>query len=180
MILYEKNFKLTGNNQDPTLLPYNIVGLWKKITINDAGELVLEEYFNAYDSATDTYSDLVVSEARAFTRSPTNGWIISRESTITWYFEDNTVGCTKVTNKNYTPEQAYSEGKRRRTNITNRATLVVLSAVPIADAVAFLDSAQMDINIFISGNTAPLIANVTASTLPAPTIATILYLLGLA
>jgi hypothetical protein len=56
----------------------------------------------------------------------------------------------------------------------------VLDAVPIADAVAFLDSAQLDINLFISGNTAPLIANVTASTLPAPTIATILYLLGLA
>lgn len=180
MIFYEQNFKISGKNEDPTLIPYNIAGLWKKITINDAGELILEEYFNEYDADTNTYSDLVVNEARAFTRSPTTGWIISRQTTINWYFEDNTVGVTKVTNKVYTPEQAYAEGKRRRTNITNRATLVVLDAVPLVDAVAFLDSAQLDINLFISGNTAPLIANVTASTLPAPAIATILYLLNLA
>jgi hypothetical protein len=180
MLLYEKNFKITGNNQDPTMIPYNIAGLYKEITVNDAGELVLEEYFNEYDSGTGIFSDLVVSEARAFTRSPTTNWIISRATTITWYFEDNTIGCTKQTTKIYAPEQAYAEGKARRTNITGRTTVMVLGTLAMPDAIAFLQSAQNDINLYISGDTAPLIALVTASTFPAGLKADILAMLNLA
>jgi hypothetical protein len=180
MLIYEKNFKITGNNQDPTMIPYNIAGLYKKITINNAGELVLEEYFNEYDAGTGIFSDLVVSEVRAFTRSPTTNWIISRATTITWYFEDDTVGCTKETTKIYTPEQAYAEGKTRRNNITQRTTVMVLGTLTQPDAIAFLQSAQDSINLYVSGDTAPLIALVTASTFPAGLKADVLAMLNLA
>lgn len=180
MLIYEKNFKITGNNLDPTMVPYNIAGLYKEITINDAGELVLEEYFNEYDPITATFSDLVVSEARAFTRSPATGWIISRATTIIWYFEDSTIGCTKETAKIYTPEQAYAEGKRRRGNIIGRITVMVLGTLTQVDAIAFLQTAQDSINLYISGDTAPLIALVTASTFPAGLKTAVLAMLNLA
>lgn len=180
MKLFDKNFTLTGGNEDPCIVKYNLAELYEKITINNAGEVVLREYFTTYDSLTDTYSGLAFDEAVAFTRSLITGWIVSQETTITWYFEDNTVGCSEVNQRIFTLEEAYREGKTRRNNIADRCTIMVLAALGEPTGIAFLNTAGAQINLYILGDTAPLIALVTASAFPALLKADVLTMLNLA
>jgi len=98
----------------PFNLDYDIIGLHKKKYFNK-GELYKVEYYINFNSLTNQYFDLCVSEDRIYYRH--NGMINRREILITWYYNDGTQGSTKNITKYFTREEAISAGEQRRRNV---------------------------------------------------------------
>ena len=154
------NFKLTGTVASPVDLDYDIYGLHKKRTIV-AGELILVEYYRNFDGT--TYSDLILTESRAYTRD-VNGLVQYRNQNTKWHLEDGSVGVEKDTIKYYSPQESVDEGMTRRGNIIANAKLYVLSQVGLADGQDFLASVVTEVSLFVNGATQPLRDAVAATT----------------
>jgi hypothetical protein len=158
---YDRNFVLNGTPQDPTDLDYDILGLHKKRTF-DKGLLTKVEYFKTYDGV--TYADLAVQEDRVYTVMAGTDLVQKREMMISWLFEDATVGTTKATVKYYAPQEQIAEGKQRRGNVIELATLFMISKVGIPDGQDFLRSCASLVALYIAGSRGELIAYVTGAT----------------
>lgn len=160
--LDQPNYKITGEIEAPLDIDYNIFGLHKSKTFV-TGELRLVEYFKEFDGT--TYSNLVVKEERAYTR---NAWDLAeyRTQTSTWYLEDDTIGCTKVTTKYYNPQESMEEAEYRRTNLLSDAKLYTASVVGLPDALDFMKSVNTEISLYIQGEQDSLLVAIAASTKP--------------
>lgn len=163
-VIVEVPFKLTGKRTDPTELDYDLYGLHKKRIFNGRGELNAVEYYRNYDGI--TYSDLVLKEYRTYLRDPGTGWVIKRDLSVEWYCEDDTVGATKATVKFYTMQESYDEGKTRRGNVINNASIALLGYTGEANGIDFLNGCAVEIDLYIKGSVQPLIDKVAASTQP--------------
>lgn len=164
----EKYFKVSDSTESPEDINYDILGLHKKL-IFDKGELLKVEYYKNYDGT--TYSDLAVTEDRIYTRAVST-LLVSRNMIIKWYLTNNTVGYTKETVKYYNASQAYNEGKTRRSNVINDASMYLFSQVGKTNAIDFLTDVDAQISLYIKGNTQPIIdrINVTIKTYMTSTI----------
>lgn len=163
-IISDSPFKLTGNKSDPSMINYDIYGLHKKLTFNNRGELNVVDYYREYDGS--TYSDLVLKETRVYTRDAVTGWVQMRQMTIDWYTEAGTVGKTKVTYKYYTAAQSYDEGKTRRGNVINNASIALLAYTTEANGIDYLNGCADEIDLYIKGSVQPLIDKVYGATEP--------------
>lgn len=163
-------FAITNNYKNPSKLDYDILGLNKKRTIIK-GELRHVEYYKNYDASAKTYSDLVVSEFREYTRDEI-GIALYRTQTSNWILNDGTTGLTMNFIKHYTPEEGIQEGINRRDNMVGFAKTTLLSGlaaiygVPTNQTYAFdlLTSVKVEIDYFIQGYTQPLRDAISAST----------------
>lgn len=88
--LYEKNFMLTGENEDPRNLDFTFY-TQEKVTSNPDDTPAMKEYFLNYDINTGVFSDLAVRCTYTYETTP----VVRRIEDIEWFFEDNTVGVTK-------------------------------------------------------------------------------------
>jgi hypothetical protein len=158
----EAVFKLTGTNTSPVDLDYDIYGLHKKRTFVQ-GELVLTEYYRNYDGT--TYSDLVVDEGREYTRDA-NNLAQYRTQISRWYLTNDEVGATKTTTKYYTVHESVAESETRRANLVADAKLYTLSQIGIANCWDFLQSINVEIDLYIQGATQYLKDSIMASTKP--------------
>jgi hypothetical protein len=164
------NFKLTNSVNDPREVNFDIMGLHKKRTIVK-GELLNTEYFKNYDGV--TYSDKVLEEIRTYNRDSLD-IVITRDITINYYLENDTIGLSKTWTKFYGPEEAISEGIIRRDNIVSLAKVVLLDELylvfgtPTNQMYAFdlLLELKTEIEYFKEGYTAPLRDKIIASTKP--------------
>ena len=147
-----KILSITGEISNPLNIDYNILGLYKKITIVK-GELQCIEYYKNFDGT--TYSDLIVKEDRVYTRTPL-GLAISRLQTSTWYMEDDSIGLVKETTKYYSMQASIEEAISRRKNITAEAKIYCLTHFGEANAIGLLLSLKTEIELFESGYTPPL------------------------
>lgn len=165
-----KKFKLNNSLENPSNIDYDILGLNKKRTIIK-GELRQIEYYRNYIASSNTYSDLVVSEFRDYTRDEI-GIVQYRVQTSNWILNDNTTGLTKTFTKYYTPEEGIQEGIDRRTNMISFAKTSLLSGLkaiygePTNQSYAFdmLTSVKTQMEYFTQGYTQPLRDAVSAST----------------
>jgi len=153
-------FKIHNSYDSPENIDYDIYGLHKKRTIT-LGELVLVQYYRKFDGT--TYSDLILEEARAYTRNA-YGLAMYRTQNVKWYLEDDTIGCQKNTVKYYSPQESIDEGISRRGNIIANAKLYVLSQVGLANGQDFLISVATEVSLFVNGATQPLRDAVAATT----------------
>jgi hypothetical protein len=88
--LYEKNFMLTGENQDPRNLDFTFY-TQEKVTYNPDDTPSMKEYYLNYDVNTGVFSDLAVKCTYSYETTPVD----RRIEDIEWYFEDNSVGVTR-------------------------------------------------------------------------------------
>ena len=88
--LYEKNFMLTGENEDPKTIDFTFY-TQEKITNNPDSTPAMKEYYMSYDPQTHIFSDLAVKCTYTYETSP----VVRRIEDIEWYFEDGNVGTTR-------------------------------------------------------------------------------------
>jgi hypothetical protein len=165
-----KKFKINDSNENPSSIDYDILGFNKKRTIVK-GELKSVEYYKNYISSSQTYSDLVVSEFRNYTRDVI-GLVQHRDMTCNWILNDGTTGLTLSFRKYYTPEEAIQEGIDRRGNMLSFAKTSLLDGLkaiygePANQTYAFdmLTSVKTQMEYFTQGYTQPLRDAVSAST----------------
>ena len=153
-------FKINNSWDSPENLNYDIIGLHKKRTII-VGELRSVEYYSTYDGI--SYSDLVVLEERVYTRD-TNGIVLYRTLTVTWYLVDGSVGLIKTTTKYYNSTESIDEGITRRTNIIDTGKLYIINAVGQVDGFDLLISTGTLIQIYVNEYRAPLISYIAGAT----------------
>lgn len=154
-------FKVHMSSNNPDYLDYDILGLHKKRTIIN-GELNRVQYYRDYDGI--SYSDLVVEENIVYNRNAVSGLVNTRNMTISWYLTDGTIGHEKSTIKYYSMIESIDEGIVRRNNMIAAAKLVVLGAVGLENGQNLLTELNLQINLFINGNTQPLRDAVAACT----------------
>jgi hypothetical protein len=165
-------FKINNSIEDPSSIDYDIIGLHKKRTIIK-GELRQIEYYRNYIQSSDTYSDLVISEFRDYTRNEI-GIAQYRTQTTNWILSDNTTGLTKFFKKYYTPEEGIQEGINRRDNMIAFAKTALLDGLkaiygePANQSYSFdlLLSVKTQMDYFSQGYTQPLRDAISASTKP--------------
>ncbi len=169
-------FKINDSIEDPRKIDYDILGFNKKRTIVK-GELISVEYYKNYISSSQTYSDLVVSEFRNYTRDMI-GLVQYRDMTCNWILNDGTTGLTLSFKKYYTPEESTNEGIDRRNNIIGFAKTTLLDGLkaiygePANQTYSFdmLTSVKTQMEYFSQGYTQPLRDAVSASTKPYLTV----------
>jgi hypothetical protein len=163
-------FKINDSIENPSKIDYDILGLNKKRTIIK-GELRQVEYYKNYIASSNTYSDLVVSEFRDYTRNEI-GIVQYRNQTSNWILSDGTTGLTENFTKYYTQEEGIQEGLDRRNNMIGFAKtslldgLKVIYGEPANQSYAFdmLTSVRAQMDYFVQGYTQPLRDAVSAST----------------
>ena len=163
-------FKINDSIEDPSKIDYDILGLNKKRTIVK-GELRQVEYYKNYIYSSNTYSDLVVSEFRDYTRNEI-GIVQYRNQISNWILSDGTTGLTMNFIKYYTQEEGNQEGLDRRNNMVGFAKtslldgLKVIHGEPANQTYAFdmLTSVRAQMDYFVQGYTQPLRDAVSAST----------------
>lgn len=160
--LNRNNFKITGTDESPENINYDIFGFHKKRTIV-TGELRLVQYYRNFDGA--NYSDLILEESRSYTRD-INGMVMYRNQNVKWYLHDDTIGVEKNSIKFYSPQESIDEGISRRGNIIANAKLYVLGHVGLANGQDFLASVTLEVSLFMNGFTQPLRDAVAATTKP--------------
>jgi hypothetical protein len=156
---FEKNFKISGHNADPSFVDYDILGLHKKRTLIK-GELRIIEYFRNFDG--NVYSDLIVKEERTFIRNEIL-MALYRIQKSTWYFEDGEEGLVKEYIKYYTPETSLQEGITRRTNIIDQCKIYMLHSVGRENGYDFLQSLKSQRDLYVEGFRQPLLDGVLTS-----------------
>jgi hypothetical protein len=169
-------FKINNSIEDPSKIDYDILGLNKKRTIIK-GELRQVEYYKNYVTSSDTYSDLVVSEFRDYTRNEI-GIAQNRIQTSNWILSDDTTGLTMSFTKFYTQEEGIQEGIDRRGNMIAFAKTALLDGLkaiygePANQTYSFdlLMSVKTQMEYFTQGYTQPLRDAVSASTKPYLTV----------
>lgn len=165
-----KCFKINNSSENPSQIDYDILGFNKKRTIIK-GELRQVEYYRNYISSSQTYSNLVVSEFRDYTRNDI-GIAQSRIQTSNWILNDNTTGLTMTFEKYYTQEEGIQEGIDRRNNMIAFVKTTLLDGLktvfgePTNQMYAFdlLLSVKTQMDYFSQGYTQPLRDAVSAST----------------
>jgi hypothetical protein len=162
-LFYDRNFFLNGTPEDPTAINYDILGLHKERLFTN-GFLTTVKYWNKYDGT--TYADLAVQEDRVYATVPGTDFVTTRTMTISWFFEDGVVGVTKQTIKYYAPQEQIAEGKQRRGNVIDTASLYLVSKVGIPNAQDFLQTVSSLMTLYISGSRTQLLAAVNAATQP--------------
>jgi len=155
-------YKLTNELEAPLTLDYDLFGLHKKRTFNQ-GELNLVEYYRNYDG--ETYSDLIVKEEKVYNRNM-YGLVDTRVQTTSWYLTDDTVGCTKVTTKYFSNQDAMYEAETRRSNMLADAKLYTASQVGLANALDLMTSVNSEISLYVQGEQTALINSIQTSTKP--------------
>jgi len=154
------NYKLTGNIEDPIYIDFTIYGLHVK-KYYSYGELILTEYYKTLVG--NTYSDLVLKEEDTYTRNEIN-LAISKVKVITWYKEDDSVGCTNTIHRVYDTQESITESEIRRSNLVSDAQIYTLSQVGIVNCQDLLNSLNNEINLYVKGSTQPLFDSIQAST----------------
>jgi hypothetical protein len=154
-------YRLTDNTEDPSELDYDIRGLHKKRTLKD-GFLIKCEYFRTSDGT--TYSGLAVEENRVYTVTPGTDLVSSRAMTIDWYRDDGSIGSTKKTVKYYSFVEQIAEGKTRRNNVVEYASLYLISKVGIPNAQDFLRTVAALMSLYVAGSRQELVAAVQGAT----------------
>jgi hypothetical protein len=153
--------------QDATLppyeIPYNILGLHKKLTIVK-GEVQKVEYYGVHDIQTNYWDDLVVVEDRQYLRQ--GGFVYLRQMDVTWYYTDGTSGQTETYYKFYTLPQAINEGIRRRNNIVSQVKIDTIGIVTqtqgvnplVAETIAkqILREIDYELSLYIDGDVTPI------------------------
>ncbi len=163
-------FKINNSIEDPSNFDYDILGFNKKRTIIK-GELRLVEYYKDFVSSSQTYSNLVVSEFRNYTRNEI-GIVQYRCQISNWFLNDNTTGLTKTFQKFYTQEEGIQEGIDRRGNMISFAKTALLDGLKalhgevLSQTYSFdmLTSVRAQMDYFVQGYTQPLRDAVSAST----------------
>lgn len=175
--LYGKNFRITGDKEDPRELNFNIYGLHKKETKDANGDIILIELFMNYDFENGTFSDVAVEELRTYVRDLATGLLTKRITNIKWYDVDGNVQSEKIgVEKFYSSAKGFQANKRARQNILDQASMYFYSQLiandpltaeaNVDDFEGLTDSAQSK---YVKSNTQPLldiIANSTDNTKP--------------
>lgn len=100
-VLYEKNFRLTGESSDISDINFKF-HTYMRETLDASGNPALREFFMSYNATTETFSDLAVKCTYTYTMNAEN--VITRSvENIEWYFEDGTLGTTKQMIKVFIP-----------------------------------------------------------------------------
>jgi hypothetical protein len=144
---------------------YNIQGYHKERVFDNKGDVFTLSYYQNYDPVGEVFSNLKVRETRTYTRDNTNGLLTERAILIEWYIGGNVIA-TKNLTKYYTSEEGYAMNQRARKNLTNKASMYLVSAVGLADSQNFLNSVATEISIYIEGDIQPLLDAISASTEP--------------
>jgi hypothetical protein len=169
-------FKINDSIENPSTVDYDILG-FNKQRIIIKGELKQTNYYKTYIPSSQTYSDLVVSEFRDYTRNEI-GLVQSRNMSCNWLLNDDTTGLTLSFTKYYSPEESIGEGIDRRNNMLAFAKTSLLDGLkaiygePLNQTYAFdmLTSVKTQMEYFSQGYTQPLRDAVSASTKPYLTV----------
>lgn len=163
--MIKSRFKINNSYDSPENIDYDIYGLHKERIISHDGFLTDVKYWKNYDGQ--TYSDLYVHEKRVYNIDSQTGLSITRQMSISWYLEDDTVGYTReYPLKYYNQQEAIEEGIIRRNNIISKAKVYCINQLGLQYSFDLLNSLKSQIDLFNQGYTQPLRDAVQSSTKP--------------
>lgn len=167
-----RKFMLTGEVKFPKEVVFrkpNKLGLHEKSIIDSKGDVVTIEMYLDYDGV--TYSNLAVKEDRVYTRD-SSGVVSKRDTTITYYYEDETI-CDEVIfrTKYYSSKAGYNQNKKSRTTLIDSASMWIYGELIVefgydegeANAKYFLDDLNGFIGKYIRGNIQSLIDAISSN-----------------
>jgi hypothetical protein len=142
----------------------------------DKGEVTRRDFFETavLSNGQVVGTNLVVREDYVYNRDA-NGIVQSRDLTISWYADDDTVFTSKVRSKLYTPMEGLREGKRFRANVIDQLQIDTLFLImttegwdePTAQAAgaSFMFSVQTETTLYVEADDkATLTAAINADT----------------
>ena len=141
-----KSFQI--NEVDYTSVKQITQRLQRKDTFVD-GRLIKVEYFQTYDRATDTGTNKVIEVDMVYYMDA-NNLVDYRETTRNWYLCDNTtIGVSTLSTKQYTYQEAISEGEKRRANILIKLKLEIPSMIAQTEQIPLATAQQVGGMFFV-------------------------------
>ena len=114
-----------------------------------AGRLVKVEYYETYNLATDTGTNLVIRVEVNYVDTPDNSFTLYRETKRTWILEDGTDGVQTTSYKYYSNIQSVDEAVTRRKNIIKVLKVNVPGLIMATEQVDVLTAQQMGVPLFV-------------------------------
>jgi hypothetical protein len=152
----DRYYAFAPDIEDPTVLDYDLMPLFKK-KIFEKGELIRNEHYMNYDSDTDEYYDLVITEDMQNIYDPNLRLIRRTINTINWYYVSGEIGSTKQMTKFYTLEEAIAFEEDVRKRVLDTAKLVIWSHLGEVGAFMILIELENYINLYHKGSKSQLI-----------------------
>jgi hypothetical protein len=165
-IIWDKKFKITGDNVFPEKLNYKIEPLHPKEIYDNNENLTSIEYYKSWVAG--VFSDLVIKEDILY-YIDANDFLEREDTVITWYLEDDTAyPYTKTIVRHYNILQAIEYGKSRRGRQIDRAKIYVktnelYAVITEAQMNWLLSSFMGNMSLYKEGDEAPLLAQVTSA-----------------
>jgi hypothetical protein len=149
---------------------FRIQGYYKVPTVDDKGDTTVTNYYQNYDSGTDTYSNLMVQETVAYNRNAL-GIPESETHTIRWY-KGGVEKASKAFTRNYTEENGYEVNQTSRQRLIDRASIYLFSSLiseygaetGAQKAYEFLNDVIIGKTEYTAGNKQVLLTEVDTST----------------
>jgi len=161
----KSKFKINNSYNSPENIDFTIFGLHKEEIISHDGFLNDIRYWKDYNGT--IYSNLWVHEHRKYNVDSDTGLAVTREMTIEWYLEDDTIGYTRIYPlKYYNQVEAIAEGIRRRSNIIDKAKVYCINELGLNYSFDLLNSVKIQLDLFVQGYTQPLRDAIASSTKP--------------
>lgn len=152
------NYRLTGSYNIPDNIEYESrVYAFINVITDATGRITTITYYAAFDSVTSTPSEPVVEERYTFSLNAI-GFAQSRTKEVDFYLDDDTVGFTRVEPiKYYSFNSSKVEGNRRRENLINDATNLLITSVGLSNAIAFSSGKTIELYAYQFGNNTQLL-----------------------
>jgi len=174
--IFQINSVLNSGIATVQLINYRHIGLFKK-TIQDKGLDIKTEFYQYFDN--NVYSNLIVEEV--YTYIEQNPLYLGVTTDFNWYDLTDVIAETQAFTYMFLPNEIIEFGIKKRSNVLSNAKLYAFQQLG-ANAYILLDNCQAQMSIYVQGNSAPLIAQVSAQLgvipgLTQPMIDTINYIL---
>jgi hypothetical protein len=151
-------FILTNSTEDPSDVNYEkfVYALVHVITDN-TGRVSSITFYQLFDTQTKTPSIPVVKERYTFTTNVLN-FAESRTKEVDYYDIEGNITFTKVEPvKYYSFSSSKVEGNRRRENLINDATGLLINLVGLPNAIAFSSPLTIELYAYQFGNNTQLL-----------------------
>jgi hypothetical protein len=157
--LYEKDFKITNSNEEPSNINLDAYPLykerifWNPGTANN-GRLREINHWKEYNSETNQFSDLVVKEEFEYT--DTNGLLALKIIHVHFYNVNNEIGVTQTKTKAFVGENGILEsielGEERRRYLIKKGKAYLYSSLGIENGIILFSQLRTEIEDYIGVN----------------------------
>lgn len=140
--------------QTPQMIDYRHIGLFKKAT-EDKSLLTKLEFYETFEN--NIYTNKIIEEVYEYIENAP--LYVGQKTTVNWIDTENNIGFSTDFTYMFLPNEIIEFGEKKRKNVLSNAKLYALQQIG-ANAYTLLDFCQVQMSIYVQGNTPPLINRV--------------------